>query len=555
MVLRDASERFGSADFSSTKDLKKAGLLNQKNGSHLGFTREKKPSPIYRPNENSSITFGISGSRKSTSNIGFKLFENDTNLVVADFKPELAEISALNIGVNKYFLNGYGAGAGAPWFLPTDHRMNPLDFTDPSKPSFFEDMTMMAMAAVKKPIGGGSGNAEHFYGKAMQVTTSVLIDGKACNPHFSLVDLYNVINDIQSGSGEYFDFHINRMKNSVYSSVRAVALELESKATMVPPEFGSIMSTISNSLQFFGSPTMQSMVSSPSTISPKEFVNGEAVNHLYIRFPEHVADQSATAIRCIMTALFIEQQRNPVRPLKYLLDKSSVLGNFSLIPKICFLGRGCQTTADIYVQNYGQLLHNFGENETDTILSNCPFKLILGVSSDKTGKFVSDLLGKTTYRYLPQSKRAEASFKRAQAIQQVINGGDLNTAMLDIMRQSKTMKIPDSVARQLMNADEIIRRSADEGLLIGTSLKPYRTFQQHYFLDRNVAHKFLPNPFHPPFDKIFIPTRFGRMKAIKIISEKVPASISQLPQYSSGYWSYPENFNPLQQKRFGIFNR
>ena len=99
--MNSAKSKFGSADFATIKELERAGLLNPKNGSHLGFTREKTPRPIYRPNENSTITIGMSGSRKSTSSIGFKLFENDTNLVVADFKPELAEISALNIGVNK----------------------------------------------------------------------------------------------------------------------------------------------------------------------------------------------------------------------------------------------------------------------------------------------------------------------------------------------------------------------------------------------------------------------------------------------------------------------
>jgi type IV secretion system protein VirD4 len=297
------------------------------------------------------------------------------------------------------------------------------------------------------------------------------------------------------------------------------------------------MSGASTALRAFGSPAIQAMFSSPSTITPKEFVSGDTVKQLFIMFPEYAVEQSAAPIRCITTALFVEQQRRPTRPLRFLFDESAILGNFHLIPKIAYLGRGYLTTCDIYAQNFGQLFQNFGENETDTILSNCPSKLILGVSSQKTAKIVSDMAGKQTFEYLPKQKRIEAAFKRSHALQKMLDSSDITASMLEVVQQSRALDIPDSVARQVLNPDEVIRRPSDMGLLFTSSLglNTIPTLQRHYYVDRQLVTRFLPNPQHPPFDRVLVPHRFGRMKPVNVISEKVPSELAHLNQYQSGY--------------------
>ncbi|WP_133471331.1 type IV secretory system conjugative DNA transfer family protein [Paraglaciecola marina] len=554
MKLRNAEEKFGSADFATISEIKKAGLLNGK-GLPIGYTRERNLEQLCISKEYSTFNCGTSGSGKGSTRISRELLDNSFNLVTVDAKPELRHIAGLNVGADIYSLNGYGVGCEAPWFVP-QHSLDVFAFIDPLNPSFFEDVLLMAMSIAEKPKGNGGGNSEHFYQKTLSLIQAVLMDGKSVHKHFSPVDLKHVVDDIQTGSGEFFNFHIDRMKRSPYSTVSAVARELESKAQMVPAEFGSIMSTASVALRPFGSPAIQSMFASPSTITPKEFVSGDRPKQLYIMFPEYAIEQASAPIRIIATAIFVEQQRNPVRPLRFLFDEAFILGNFHLIPKICYLGRGYKATCDIFLQNYGQLLDCYGENLADTILSNCPYKLILGVASVKTAKFVSEQLGQSTYRFLPKSKRNEAAFRRSQAIQKMMGDGEFTASMLEVMKQSEALHIPDSVARPLMQPDEIIRRPNDMGLLLtqGLGLKPVQTQQRHYFLDRHLAPLYLPNPQHPPYDRIYVPNRFGRLKPVKIISEKVPSEIAHLPQYAfNEMWSYPEGFNPLKRKRFGLF--
>ena len=559
MEFNDAGARFGSAGYASIAEIEAAGLLSGK-GLHYGYTREKKPRQGKVPATQSMLTVGNSGSGKGSTKILHQFLDTDTgsnitpNIVCVDVKPEHAQVASLNIFVDKYCLNGYEIGCDAPWFLPRD-TMNPFLFTNPNKPSFFEDALLMAMSIADKPKGDGGTNSEHFYTKTVSLFQSVFMDGKYHNPDFNPIDLKHVIDDLVTGGGDYFNFHIDRMKTSLFTTVSALARELESKAKMVPAEFGSIMSTASAALRSFGSPAIAQIFSGKSTITPKEFVSGNRPKHLFAMFPEYAAEQASVPLRILTTALFVEQQRNPTRPLRFVFDESFILGNFHLIPKIAYLGRGYLCTADIYVQNFGQLYQNFGENQTDTILANCPYQLILGVSSPKTAKIVSQMSGKQNYTYLPKGKRNEAAFKRSQALHKMMNGGDVVSTILEAAQQSRALDIPDSVARQVLNPDEVIRRESDKGLLFtaGFGLKPIETLQRHYFLDRHLVTKFLPNPQHPPFDKVMVPNRFGRMKPVRVISEKVPSELAHLPQYSGGYWSYIEGFSPLKTKRFRLF--
>ncbi|MEM0909420.1 MAG: type IV secretory system conjugative DNA transfer family protein [Pseudomonadota bacterium] len=550
MTFNDANTKYGSAGFEHIANIEKASLLSGK-GLHVGYTRERRARQICVPSTNSTLTIGNSGSGKGSTKIIPQFLDTETNIVCVDVKPEHALIASLNILIEKYCLNGYEIGCDAPWFLPRD-RMNPFDATSPAQPGFFEEALLFAMSIAEKPKGDSGGNSKHFYEKVVSLFQAIIMDGKYHNPHFSPIDLTNVVNDIATGGGEYFDFHIARMKASPFATVGAQACELKSKAQMVPAEYGSIMSSASTALRPFGSPAIASMCSSPSTITPKDFVTGDSAKHLFIMFPEYAVEQSAAPIRCITTAIFIEQQRHVARPLRFLLDEANILGNFHLIPKIAYLGRGYKTTADIYYQNFGQIFDNFGKHESDTILANCPYKLILGVSSQMTAKIVSEMCGKQTYEYLPKGKRSEAAFKRSLTMQKMLVGNDMLGGMLEVARQSRALDTPESVARQVLNPDEVIRRAADMGLLFtsGFGLKPIQTLQKHYFLDRALVTRFLPNPQHPPFDKVIVPNRFGRMTPRNVISERVPDAISHLNQYAEGYWSYIEGFHPLQPKRW-----
>lgn len=208
-----AEEKFGSGGYATIDEIKKAGLLSGK-GLHVGYTREKKPRQITDNTGNSRITFGNSGSGKLTTTIAQTLVDGrKANVVSVDVKPEHRHIAGMNVSANVYSLNGYGLGCDAPHFIPQD-SMNAFDAIDPHLPSFFEDVLMFAMSIAEKPKGDGGGNSEHFYNKTLSLVQAVIMDGKSINKYFSPIDLKNIVDDIQTGGGEFFDFHIDRMKGS-----------------------------------------------------------------------------------------------------------------------------------------------------------------------------------------------------------------------------------------------------------------------------------------------------------------------------------------------------
>ncbi|MEP0175034.1 MAG: type IV secretory system conjugative DNA transfer family protein [Paraglaciecola sp.] len=556
-MFNDSSERFGSAGFANTKDLERAGLVNH-GCLHHGYTFEKKPRPIGFAEHTPTLVLGSAGSQKYTSHLAYNVVAKETSITL-DSKGEIAATAAMLMPWADVFLfNPFGLWTGYPWFLPSNHRYNVLDILHVDSPTFFDDALTLAKNLIEKPKGG-SGSSMHFYGKAVQIVTALLMYIKERNPYGSLADLYNLVGDISGGGQQdYFaSMHYPAMQDSRFHVIRIAADEMLSKRDMAPAEFASIISTISNALQVLGSPALQVALSGKSTISFKDFINPDKIRKLFIMIPAHMLESCAPIIRCMITAIAIEQQRSPRGVIHFILDECAQLGRFDLLPFMMSYLRGSKAKVTPVFQNAGQIFDLYGSEGADTIIANAQAKVIMGVSSERTAKLVSGLGGKTTYRYLPKNKQTEGNFKRMQALQNAMNGGSTTTAMLEMMRQDKTMQTPDSVARDLITPDEVLRLPINTGLLYihGFGFGMYRFLKLPYFQNKAFAHKFLPNPYREVHDHIVIPASFGRMKAVKLITEKVPASISQLPQYVQGEWSYPEGFNPLNQKRFKLFNR
>ena len=61
--------------------------------------------------------------------------------------------------------------------------------------------------------------------------------------------------------------------------------------------------------------------------------------------------------------------------------------------------------------------------------------------------------------------------------------------------------------------------------------------------DPRSAGSFLPNPFHPPLDRVSIPRRWGGGTA-RIITEPVTRKYAQFPQHDAGTWSYVQGYRP-----------
>lgn len=552
-----AAERFGSARFATTEEMVAAGLVNN-GGLHQGFTHERRPKPIGFDADTATVVVGAAGTWKFTSHCAYQLHHDETT-VFFDQKGEGAATTGLMMPwADCYFFNPYGLWSEAPWFVPSNHRFNLLDFVDSDSPTLFEDMMMMSLGLINKPKGGGA--SEHFYGKGVQISTGLLTFLKEFNPHASLIDFYNLTGDIRGGGMEdYFaNLHYPMMMTSSYSAVRQMADELYIKRTQAPAEFESIMSTISNSIQILGSPALQTVLSGTSTISIQKMLEqDERKKKFYIMLPAHLTEACAPIIRCMFSAISIVQQRNPKQRIHLLIDEAGQLGHFEALQRLFSFGRGSKTRVSAIFQNLGQPLQFYGQEGFDTLFGNAQTKLFLGVSSEKTAKYLSNDLGKASYLFDPPLKQTHAAIKRAEVFNRALREGKLAAALPDLARETESMHTPDAVARLLRTPDELIHMPVDEGILSihGKGVYPYQYRKVHYFDNPYMAHCFLPNPSHPPYDRVVLPIGGGRTRTVPIITEQVPDEIAHLPQYSQGQWSYPKGFCPYQPKRrwFGLF--
>lgn len=554
-MFKESSEKHGKAEFAGIKNIEQAKLLKGK-GLHHGYTLEKKPRQITLYEHTPTLVLGSAGSQKYTTHLAYQAIEKMTS-VILDAKGEIAATTAMLMCFAEVFLfNPFGLWTGYPWFLANNHRFNVLDILVFNSPTLFDDALTLAKNLIDKPKGG-NGSAMHFYGKAVQITTALLIYLKEHNEHASLPDLYNLVGDIcGGGQHDYFlSLHYPAMQLSKFHAVRIAADEMLSKRDMAAGEFASIMSTISNALQVLGSPALQVALSGPSTINFKDFIKPDKVRKLFIMVPAHMLESCAPIIRCMVTAIAIEQQRSPMGSIHFILDECAQLGRFDLLPFMMSYLRGAKAKVTPVFQNAGQIFDLYGAEGADTIIANAQAKVVTGASSERTGKLISQLCGKTTYRHVPQSKKDTAHHKRMQAFHKAMKGESMMNAMMEMMYQDKMMQAPEAVARDLITADEVLSLPPHVGLLYlhGMGIGAYQYLKLPYFKNKAYAHRFLPNPYHLPHDRIFIPASFGRMKAVKLITEKAPKSISQLPQYSQGEWSYPAGFNPLKSKFLGLF--
>ncbi len=545
-----ASERFGTACFSSTNKLVKAGLVSN-GGLHHGYTFEKHPQQIGYDADTASILIGAAGTGKFSTHFAYQLLHPESTAFL-DMKGEAAATTGMTQpDCDCYFFNPYGLWTDAPWFLPASHRFNILDFVDSNSPMLFEDMLTIALDGVSKPKGGGA--SEHFYGKAVEVLTAVLVSTKDMNPNASLIDCYNVLGDMRGSGGDdhFASLHYPVMMASSYSAVQKVAQEMMEKREKAPGEFEGILSTISNSLKILGSPALQRVLSGKSTITMPQLVASERPVKFYIMIPVHLVESCAGIIRMLISTLTIAQQRNPKMRLNIIIDEAGQLGNFTTLCRLYSFGRGSKCRVHSAWQNIGQGFDNLGKDAFDTVFANAQSKIILGIASEHSAKFISDYLGKQTYEYESYVRHGHAKLNQARTMREAMTGKPLNEILPDIAKDWQISNSTEAVSRALMTPDELIHMPPDQGLLDFHSLgvRPYLYQKRHYFENPDIVHRFLPNPFHPPYDRVMLPIRWGRKKSVPIISEPVPDEIAQRPQYAQGMWSYPRGYCPLKRKR------
>ncbi|MCL2638920.1 MAG: type IV secretory system conjugative DNA transfer family protein [Oscillospiraceae bacterium] len=130
--------------------------------------------------------------------------------------------------------------------------------------------------------------------------------------------------------------------------------------------------------------------------------NSLDVANIFLRLPEDKLDQWSADILLKINQLirslerradFYSEQGKALPPILILLDEFPRLGKIEAIKGALATLRSKNVTICLMVQSLAQLDEIYGEKARRTIVDNCPYKAILGVTDADSQKYFSNLIG------------------------------------------------------------------------------------------------------------------------------------------------------------------
>jgi type IV secretion system protein VirD4 len=142
----------------------------------------------------------------------------------------------------------------------------------------------------------------------------------------------------------------------------------------------------------------------------------------------------------------------------------------------------------------------------------------------------------------------------ANITQQLMQGANPFELGPSYAHQARIAVDRKKMSRRLMTSDEILRLPHNRQILYVRDFNcpPVYARRKRYYEFPALSGWFLPNPFHPPTDRVLIATR-GGMRWARVVTERVPKCFANFPQYQqSGMWSYVDGFHPLSLNLGGL---
>ena len=79
----------------------------------------------------------------------------------------------------------------------------------------------------------------------------------------------------------------------------------------------------------------------------------------------------------------------------------------------------------------------------------------------------------------------------------------------------------------------------------GYGIPPFLADKTPYFSMSRYTGLYGPNPyFDGNLQAIKVPSRFGKGRSLRVITEAVPQALADLPQYQNGTWNFIEGHRP-----------
>ncbi|AHB48056.1 hypothetical protein W911_06095 [Hyphomicrobium nitrativorans NL23] len=527
--------RFGSAGWADEHQMRAAGLFDMP-GLPIGFLGHRT---LRLEGDAPLITFGGAGTGKLTTVIGHILCTaRDRSIIVLDPRGEIAATFApalMHHGFKVHRWNPYGLHG------LTQDRCNPLAVIDPDSSKFHADCKLAAQALVSVT---SKSDGKYFEQRGSGWVEALIKFDAEMMGGTSLPALMRIVNLIESGSAHWPDL-IEAMTQSAFEDVRRTAGEMLAKQQDSPREFGSIMGEIYASLSFLDDPALRASVEE-SDFSLEEVCGSGRPSVIFLMIPAEYLRQCAPALRLFLTSVMLYKTRRPgSKRLLMIIDEVAQLGAFPTLQLLYTYGRGIGIQTWTFWQDVGQIAHNFGPTGVDTFLGSSQMRQFLGARDLQTARLISNMLGTETLEYDDTRQQEEAQRQKRMAMQRALAGEDLMTTAMEAAHFSKAAQMRSKQQRKLMTENEVLGLGGDQHILFISGREPLaiRADRYPYFTRREFAGLYLPNPFHPPGERVQVAGRFGS-KWLRVMREPAPKEFESFAQYRNGDWAYVEGYRP-----------
>jgi type IV secretion system protein VirD4 len=538
--------RFGSARWASPAEVARAGLHGP-SGPFLGYLEGR---PLRLPGDAPIITFGGAGSGKLRDVLAYNLcgmrdskgggWHAPRRMLINDPRGELAAVSIGNqirMGKVAYCINPFGLHG-----LPR-HRVNPWNILRQGSPTFHADTKLLVADLIPLPTHG-----EDYFGRRARELAEALVKTHVAGAlpsqsrdAISLAVFYELVNLLESPSG--WSALSERMASMPDADIRRVAEEMEHKRKEAPKEYSGIVGSLYQAVESLSDPAIRECLSG-SDFSLEVLCQQDC--NVYLVIPAEYLGMLAPIQRAIFGTAILYKNRHPSAPgVLLVVDEAAQLGNFEALLRAYSYGRGMGLRVWSFWQDPGQITRNYGHAALSGFIGSSQCRQFFGIRDLDTARLVSSMLGQQTLLYAQPQKQDAARLHMRQSLADVMQGGNPLAAGIGIAHAQRAMAHRDKQSRALMTPDEALNIPEDEQALFisGLGLAPIRASKKPYFTCPEMAGGYLPNPYHPPLDRVRIAGRCGQ-KWARVIRESVPSNLSHWPQHQDGTWSYVEGYRP-----------
>lgn len=175
-----------------------------------------------------------------------------------------------------------------------------------------------------------------------------------------------------------------------------------------------------------------------------------------------------------------------------------------------------------------------GPRAGSLIQSSAACSIWFAIRDQPSASMLSRKIGEQTLEYDNTLQQEKARLAKSQAAQAMLSGGDPLQSMLAYRHHKQEAEHRTKQRRALRDATEIMATPNDKAYIFVDGLRhPIYADRYAYFDQAFMTGRYMPNPYHPPEDRLRVKARWG-YKTLRVIDVPVPANLAHYPQYQSG---------------------